>query len=408
MWGQDWSMSVFHKAESSESRSQTFGNTKFFSRNGEKVGWEHQHRPANKLKGGNLMHARISTGLMMLALAVMTIGCQVPVARTGIPVNHNLPPAQMLTEPGPGVGGPGPGVLSQSSYAVSANTGTKAASPYGSANVQKVQVLFDKPAMMNINWDVNGVGKYDSTPLVVPSRQNFSQGSVYRLKLTQIEGQPGLELYPTLEIGTVSSRTAAYLAHAAVPIQLTQEDFDQVTAGNFVTKVIYVPDPEYQELALAGVDTLVSTRLDPGVDPITEADRRGAILAILRIGNKDLEVPGTDPAVMAGGMPGTSGIQTDGYISGVSGPAYGMPSTATQIGLPGPTYIPLGGPAGLQRYEMHNHTAMQIPGPTPQVDVHLKQRPGMSYPRPVNRVMINERTIRPADCPPEGLLHRRR
>lgn len=354
------------------------------------------------------MHARISTGLMMLALAVMTIGCQVPVARTGIPVNHNLPPAQMLMEPGPGVGGPGPGVLSQSSYAVGANAGTMAAGPYGSANVQKVQVLFDKPAMMNINWDVNGVGKYDSTPLVVPSRQNFSQGSVYRLKLTQIEGQPGLELYPTLEIGTVSSRTAAYLAHAAVPIQLTQEDFDQVTAGNFVTKVIYVPDPEYQELALAGVDTLVSTRLDPGVDPITEADRRGAILAILRIGNKDLEVPGTDPAVMAGGMPGMSGIQTDGYISGVSGPAYGMPSTATPIGLPGPAYIPLGGPAGLQRYEMHNHTAMQIPGPTPQVDVHVKQRPGMSYPRPVNRVMINERTIRPADCPPEGLLHRRR
>ena len=46
-----------------------------------------------------------------------------------------------------------------------------------------------------------------------------------------------------------------------------------------MTKVIYLPDPEFQELALAGVETLVSTRLDPGVDPIVEADRRGAILA---------------------------------------------------------------------------------------------------------------------------------
>ncbi len=314
----------------------------------------------------------------MLALAVILTGCQVPVTRTGIPVSHNLPPAQMLMEPGPGVGGPGPGVLSASSYANNANARMAANGQAVAAAPQKVQVLFDKPAMMNIHWDVNGVGQYDSTPLVVPGRQNFGQGSVYRLKLTNIEGQEGLELYPTLEIGTVSSRTAAYLAHAAVPIQLTQEDFDQVNAGNFVTKVIYVPNPEYQELALAGVDTLVSTRLDPGVDPVTEADRRGAILAILRIGNKDLEVPGTDPAVMAGAMPGAAGVQTDGYISGVSGPAYGMPRTSTPIGLPGPPHIPMGGPAGLQRYEMHNHTAMQIPGPTPQVDVHVHN--GLDFP----------------------------
>jgi hypothetical protein len=57
-----------------------------------------------------------------------------------------------------------------------------------------------------------------------------------------------------------------------------------------VTKVIYLPDPEFQELALAGVETLVSTRLDPGVDPIAEADRRGSILAIVRMGSKDLEL----------------------------------------------------------------------------------------------------------------------
>jgi hypothetical protein len=45
---------------------------------------------------------------------------------------------------------------------------------------------------------------------------------------------------------------------------------------------------------LAGVETLVSTRLDPGVDPIGEADRRGSILAILRMGNKDLRRNGTN------------------------------------------------------------------------------------------------------------------
>ena len=178
---------------------------------------------------------------------------------------------------------------------------------------------------MNVGWDVSGIGRYDSVPIVVPGRQNFAQGGIFRLKLTNIEGRPGVELYPTLEIGRSNRRTSAYLAHSAIPIQFTQEDFDQVAAANFVTKVIYVPDPEFQELALAGVDTLVSTRLDPGVDPITEADRRGSILAIVRLGNKDLEVPGTDPSLAAGlGFAGVGGggdgRDTSNYISGVTGP----------------------------------------------------------------------------------------
>src|SRR5437870_1737170 len=107
----------------------------------------------------------------------------------------------------------------------------------------------------------------------------------------------GGELYPTLEIAPSLPRTEAYLAHNAIPLAFTEEDFDQVMSGNFVTKVIYLPDPEFQELALAGIDTLVSTRLDPGVDPIVEADRRGAILAIVRMGNKDLQVGGGEELV---------------------------------------------------------------------------------------------------------------
>ena len=355
------------------------------------------------------MSARISTGLMMLALTVLATGCQVPVARTGIPVSHNLPPAQMLMEPGPGVGGPGPGVLSVNPSAMGRSANLGAYGPFGAVATQSVQVLFDKPEMMQVNWDVSGIGRYDSAPMIVPGRQNFSQGGIYRLKVTNIEGRPGLELYPTLEIGTATPRTAAYLAHSAIPIQFTQEDFDQVSAANFVTKVIYVPDPEYQELALAGVDTIVSTRLDPGVDPITEADRRGSILAILRIGNKDLEVPGVDPSIAAGAMPfGAGSGRIDGYISGVTGPNYGTPSTGTQIGLPGPPHIPHGGPAGLRQYNMHNHTAMQIPGPTPRVNVHLQQRPGLSYPRPADKVLIQERTIRPPHFnqqPPADMVH---
>jgi hypothetical protein len=151
------------------------------------------------------------------------------------------------------------------------------------------QIAFLGESGVQVSWDVSGNCLFDSTPLVVPGRQDFYQGAIYRLKVTGIPQREAVALYPTLEVAPVTPRTDAYLAHAPIPIQFTEEDFDQVLAGNFVTKVVYLPDPEFQELALAGVETLVSTRLNPGEDPIAKADQRGSILAILRIGNKDLE-----------------------------------------------------------------------------------------------------------------------
>ena len=233
------------------------------------------------------------------------------------------------------------------------------------------QIAFVGPEGMSVVWDVTAPGQFDSEPLICPGRYNFPQGAIYQLKITNIPGRPGVELYPTLEVGPAMPRSEAFLAHNAIPVQFTEEDFDQVLSGNFVTKVIYLPDPEFQELAVAGVETLVSTRLDPGVDPIVEADRRGAILAIVRVGNKDLQLPAPTvirrrqrrsgclflPDSQRSGFQfsGCRRISADGngsgapntmpnsnYISGVTAPQYGMPMCGTPIGLPGPPHVPLG------------------------------------------------------------------
>jgi hypothetical protein len=339
---------------------------------------------------GDIMKIRLHLAFMAAA-ALVAAGCAFPKA-------HNLPPAIQLLEPGPGVGGPGPGVLPPSL--------PPAMIP---VSMPTVQVLFAKPEAMQVRWDVGSVGQFDSEPLVVPGRQNFPQGGIYRMKITNIEGKEGVELYPTLEVGPVTPRSEAFLAHNAIPVQFTPEDFDQVLAGNFVTKVIYLPDPEFQELALAGVETLVSTRLDPGVDPIVEADRRGSILAVVRLGNKDVELAGAEQGaggfggVMGGGFdgnaycpPGYQGGLPPNYVAGVTAAQYGMPLTGTPIGLPGPPHIPLGGPAGLQRHVMKNHTHMHIPAPIEQFKVHVRSQPAQSYPQPANRVWIREQMIHPA------------
>ena len=149
------------------------------------------------------------------------------------------------------------------------------------------QIYFVGPEGLTIQWDVAALGRFDSEPLIALFRYNFPQGALYRLKLTDIPGRAGVEHFPTIEVAPAVPRTEAFLAHNAIPVEFTDEDFDQVMTGNFVTKVIYLPDPEFQEMALAGVGTLVSTRLAPGVNPIIEAGRRGAIIAIVRLGKKE-------------------------------------------------------------------------------------------------------------------------
>ena len=164
----------------------------------------------------------------------------------------------------------------------------------------KSQIYFLDPDGMKIGWQTSAGGNervYLPAQLTVPARYNFMQGYIYRLKLTDIPGREGVQLYPTIEVAPSTPPTDAYLTHNPIPVQFTPEDFDQVVdGGNFVTKVIYLPDPKYQELAIAGVETLVSTRLEPGVDPILEADKRGTILLIVRLGAIDLEMPDTGTA----------------------------------------------------------------------------------------------------------------
>ena len=373
------------------------------------------------------MTVRRLPGFVGMSLAAALTGCHIPanspftglaqLRPTATPHTNVLPPAAMLHHPGPGVDGPGPGIIHPASYEESLAAAGAAMAGGGmiGAMAPTSQIGFVGPDGMQVRWDISMAGGFDAEPLVTPGRYDFPQGAIYRLKLTDIPGREGIELYPSLEVAPVTPRTAAYLAHNAIPFQLTEEDLDQVTTGNFVTKVVYLPDAEYQELAVAGVETLVSTRLDPGVDPVVEADRRGSILAIIRIGNKDLQMQ-ADGAGVAGMPLGSNGAGGPGgavpcgvaaplgmpvggdpsqlppaFVAGMTAPDYGMPYVGTPIGLPGPAHVPLGVPAGLQRHSITNHTKVHLPPPSRSLGLHVQQAPGLSYPKPARHAYVNER-----------------
>ena len=208
------------------------------------------------------------------------------------------------------------------------------------------QVNFLGEESLVIRYDARMPGRFDSAPLVCPASHDFGQGAIYRLKLSNIPGYEGRELYPTLEIAPTAARTQAFLAHSSVPVVFSVTDFDQVFDGNFVTKVIYLPNPEFQGIAMSGVGELVSTQLPAGADPIVEASKRGAILAVIRMGNKDLagrqQQFAGGPAFMGGGMYPTNGTGSipQNVIAGVNAPHYGVPMTKTTTGVPGPPQLP--------------------------------------------------------------------
>jgi hypothetical protein len=325
---------------------------------------------------------------------------------------YHAPPASMMMRPGPMVDGPGPGVLAM----MGGQGGGGAARTFAPTNTQ---VRFVGPDGMHVGWQIpNG---YAENQLISPARYNFMQGATYRLKLSEIPGREGVVLYPTLQVYPTHPNTDAYLSHNSVPMQLNQEDLDQIESGNFVTK----------EMAIANVETLVSTRLDPGVDPIQEADKRGTIMAVMRVGNMDLEMPGQPggrpvvwndpngveqvayqvdgergelvppmpigPAGNGGGpgIPNAMMVAGSGYpgapISGVNMPPWGMPITGTPIGLAGPPHLPLGGPAGLKSHTVRNRTRMDLPAPVDHMLIDVRHEPGLSLPEPVRYVEYTEK-----------------
>ena len=154
-------------------------------------------------------------------------------------------------------------------------------------------------------------------------------------------------------------------------------------------------------------------------DPIIEAEKRGSIMAIIRLGNKDLQrrwaqrtgrrwkvllagynsglgggcgpmgCGGMGPGCGPGGCGPAVGIPP-GYVAGVTAPMYGMPMCGTPIGLAGPPHIPLGVPAGLQEHSITNYTHYSIPEPVHDVRIKVAEFPGLSYPTPPHRAVIIE------------------
>jgi hypothetical protein len=156
----------------------------------------------------------------------------------------------------------------------------------------RTSINFTEPSGMKVTWLLpDGTFTEGASTLTTPKEYNFTQGKTYRLRLTRVtKDSPGDAFYPTIEIAPATPKTQVFLAHSSVPVTFTADDFEQAKTGQLVVKAIYLPDPAHQDFStVISAEEVVSARLEPGVDPVKEAARRGTILAVIRLGNVDLE-----------------------------------------------------------------------------------------------------------------------
>lgn len=149
-------------------------------------------------------------------------------------------------------------------------------------------------------------------------------GPVYRFRVTDIDGHPGVEVFPTVEMVDRLYPPPGQATRFPVPVDLTTNELLMAAEGSFVTRVIYVEDPQ---LALAtasatdGQTNWIEAR--PSDDPLVTADALGRPIAILRMGGRVPDQNQPDEAFTYGASPMTVFDRTVGQQPLVSPDASG-------------------------------------------------------------------------------------
>ncbi|MBX3417270.1 MAG: hypothetical protein KF851_06675 [Pirellulaceae bacterium] len=128
-------------------------------------------------------------------------------------------------------------------------------------------------------------------------------GPIYRFRITGIPEQPGVTIYPSLELINQLTPPEGLAMRFPVPLNFSMEDLRAAAEGRMVMKVVYVENPEtalpYRQIA----DDQPFFDIGDSEDALRTAERLGRPIAILRLGSR---VPTSDElnaAYSASGIP---------------------------------------------------------------------------------------------------------
>jgi hypothetical protein len=145
---------------------------------------------------------------------------------------------------------------------------------------QPVEIIAPAGAAISIATN----GRFEE-PQPAPMLAGLLIAPVYRLRVTSIPFHEGAEVFPTIELIDRTYPPPDQVWRFPIPVELTQQDLEFALAGKFVTRVIYLEDPESAVPAVQGTSQNWFD-VTPGANPLQVADVLGRPVAILRLGGR--------------------------------------------------------------------------------------------------------------------------
>lgn len=204
-----------------------------------------------------------------------------------------------------------------------------------------------------------------------PTKVALQVAPVYRLRVAGIPLHPGVEIYPTVELISRTFPPPGLEWKFPVPIEITLEDVQLALEGKFVTRVVYIEDPE---LAHPRRDDPRQQRwfeVKPGENPIQVADGLGRPIAILRMGGRTPDADEfNDPRFYGSGAPiyrlrKVEGAE--GETNEVDAVGAGQPSASAPSMAPPTAYLPGAGLPAQQPFAPQPAGPALFPGAAPAV-----------------------------------------
>ncbi|MEN6405908.1 MAG: hypothetical protein ABFC77_05495 [Thermoguttaceae bacterium] len=144
---------------------------------------------------------------------------------------------------------------------------------------QPVEIKVPDGALISLAADC----RFES-PQSGPKKAGLLIGAVYRLRITNIRLAEGQEVFPTIEVIDRLYAPIGQETRFAIPVDITEEDLKLAMSGRFVTRVIYLEDPQRALPARENPPAQTWFEAAPGQDPLAVADGLGRPVAILRLG----------------------------------------------------------------------------------------------------------------------------
>ena len=143
-----------------------------------------------------------------------------------------------------------------------------------------------------------------SPPQPTPATVGLLVGTVYRLCAINLPFRAGVEVYPTIEVIDRLYAPPGQETRFPIQIELTREDLDLAATGKFVTRVVYLENPNAALPATVNKTQPSWFDVVPGTDPLVVADTLGRPVAIVRLGGRVPDrITGPDPAFLFGCPP---------------------------------------------------------------------------------------------------------